>query len=278
MSSSASITQKKTMSQNTPEPKKDDSGYVAFGIAIALGFLVMKDTIPLLLLLAGGIAAWRIWKRYHKKQQDQLTHLDQVFYRLIRQNDGWITPLDLAMNAKLPAENVREYLDKRATEFSAQFEVTEQGGILYYFSTAKSWLLSSEDEQIDCLQKHEENSTLPPSQPPEPPQSESAKKNEVALFPVPPSPTKLPLEIPNSLNQLELAKRLNVHPSTLSKWKTKPQFIDWIRQKDPDKMTWKYSEKTKRFYPVFKSNTSSKDNQFLSQNKLENNLKKRKAN
>ena len=47
-----------------------------------------------------------------------------------------MTALDLAMNAKLPGSKVQEYLDKRASEFAADFEVTEQGGILYYFQVA----------------------------------------------------------------------------------------------------------------------------------------------
>ena len=261
------------MSQNTPEPKKDDSGYVVFGIAIALGLLVMKDTIPLLLLLVGGIGAWRFWKRYQKKQQEQLAHLNGVFYRLIKENNGWITPLDLAMNSQVGAEDVREYLDRKAMEFSAQFEVTEQGGILYYFSTTQAFISSLEDEEIEFLQHqpHQpgqtESSTPGASQSCEQPQPEPANKNEISLFPVPPS---VQAKIPDFLNQLELAKRLNVHPSTLSKWKTKPQFKDWCMQKDPDNITWNYSGKTKRFYPIFQPHHPSKSNPFLSQKSYDN--------
>lgn len=256
------------MSQNTPEPKKDEGGYVAFGIAITLGLLVMKDTIPLLLLLVGGLGAWRLWKRYQKKHLDKLTHLNLVFYRLIQENDGWITPLDLAMNSQVQAEDVREYLDKKATEFSAHFEVTEQGGIVYYFSTAQALISSSEFEEIQFLQNLTQNPLINASQPPEQPQPEPAKKNEISLFPVPPS---VQSQIPNSLNQLELAKRLNVHPSTLSKWKNKPQFPDWICQKDPDNITWKYSSQTKRFYPGFQSsNHQYRSNQLNKSNHYKN--------
>ncbi|WP_413162755.1 helix-turn-helix domain-containing protein [Capilliphycus salinus ALCB114379] len=263
------------MSQITPEPKKDEGGYVAFGIAIALGLLVMKDTIPLLLLLVGGLGAWRFWKRYQKKQLDKLTHLNQVFYRLVQENDGWITPLDLAMNSQVQAEDVREYLDRKATEFSAHFEVTDQGGIVYYFSTAQAVISSSEFEEIQFLQNQTVNSTPIASQPPEKPQPEPTKKNEVSLFPIPPS---IQAEIPENLNQLELAKRLNVHPSTLSKWKTKPQFTDWCCQKDPDNITWKFSNQTKRFYPVYQKNIQSQGNPFLNQNTVKTNYKNRQVN
>ncbi len=254
------------MSQNTPEPKKDESVTVVFGIAIALGLLVMKDTIPLLCLLAGGVGAWRLWKRYVRKRQDKFTHLDQVFYRLIRENDGWITPLDLAMNAQVPSEDVREFLDQKASEFSAQFEVTEQGGILYYFSTAQSLISSLEEEKIDGLPNIKAETVTAVD-------LNSEKPGEVSLFPVPLSPTPASLDIPENLNQLELAKRFNVHPSTLSKWKTKPQFKDWCYQRDPDHIIWQYSEEKKRFYPIIPQSIKSQGNPFLSQN-----LKKRQAN
>ncbi|ERT07022.1 hypothetical protein M595_3006 [Lyngbya aestuarii BL J] len=265
------------MSQNTPQQKKDDSGYVAFGIAIALGLLVMKDTIPLLVLLIGGVGAWRLWKHYAKKHLDQLTYLNQVFYRLIQDNQGWITPLDLAMNSQVNTEDVREFLDKKATEFSAQFEVTDQGGIVYYFSTAQALIDRLESEEIEFVNPIE-NPPVLPSQPPEAPQPKLPNKNEISLFPVPPDSNSNPSKIPSNLNQLELAKRLNVHPSTLSKWKTKPQFTDWCSQKDPDKITWEYSEENKRFYPVIPSKSMYKGNPFLTQNQAKNNYKNRQVN
>ncbi|EAW35797.1 helix-turn-helix transcriptional regulator [Lyngbya sp. PCC 8106] len=265
------------MSQNTPQQKKDDSGYVAFGIAIALGLLVLKDTIPLLLLLIGGIGAWRLWKHYDKKQQDKLTYLNQVFYRFIQENQGWITPLDLAMNSQVNPEDVREFLDKKATEFSAHFEVTDQGGIVYYFSTAQALISSLEAEEIECINQTE-NSTILPYQPPEQPQPELLNKNGISLFPVPPDFHSNQSETPSNLNQIELAKRLNVHPSTLSKWKTKASFPDWCSQKDPDHITWKYSEQNKRFYPVIPSKKSYAVNPFLTQNPVQNNYKNRQVN
>jgi hypothetical protein len=265
------------MSQNTPQHKKDDSGSIAFGIAIALGLLVMKDTIPLLLLLIGGIGAWRLWKHYDKKQQDRLTSLNQVFYRLIQDNQGWITPLDLAMNSQVNTEDVREFLDKKATEFSAHFEVTEQGGIVYYFSTAQALIDSLEDQENQGVNQTE-NQIISPNQPPEEPQPKLPNKNEISLFPVPPDSPSTQAEIPSNLNQIELAKRLNVHPSTLSKWKTKAQFSEWCKQKDPDQITWKYSEQDKRFYPVISAKKSYAGNPFLTQNQVQNNYKNRQVN
>ncbi|MEL7036801.1 MAG: hypothetical protein AAFO04_14435 [Cyanobacteria bacterium J06592_8] len=245
------------MSQNTPELKKDDGGYIVFGIAIALGLLVMKDVIPLLLFLVGGVGSWRLWKRYQKKQLDKQTHLNEVFYHLVKENEGWITPLDLAMNAQVSAEDVQGFLDQKATEFSAQFEVTDQGGILYYFSTAQAWLESSVNDQMELLETQAENLTSTASQFTEDLNTDSQisqtnpnNSKSVSLFPI---PSKIPADIPQNLNQLELAKRLKVHPNTVSRWKTKPQFQEWSFQKDPDQIAWQYSLKTRRFSPVFKS-------------------------
>lgn len=274
MDRSATTSQNETMSQNTPELKKDDGGYIVFGIAIALGLLVMKDVIPLLLLLVGGVASWRLWKRYQKKQQDKQTHLNEVFYQLVRENEGWITALDLAMNAQVSAEDVREFLDQKATEFSAQFEVTEQGGILYYFSTAQAWLESSVNDEVEWLEAQAESSTSNDSQALKYSKSEqkselpsSQNSKSVSLFPI---PSTIPANIPQNLNQLELAKRLKVHPNTVSRWKTKPQFQEWSHQKDPDRIAWQYSLKTRRFSPALNSkkqpNSQSPFHQFQPKN------------
>jgi hypothetical protein len=53
-----------------------------------------------------------------------------------------------------------------------------------------------------------------------------------------------------SLIQSELAKRLDVHSSTIGKRKSDPDFSEWSQSRDPDGIAWKYSRKTKEFLPV----------------------------
>ena len=55
-----------------------------------------------------------------------------------------------------------------------------------------------------------------------------------------------------SLIQAELAKRLDVHSSTVGKRKSDPDFSEWSQSRDPEGIAWKYSPKTKEFVPLEK--------------------------
>ncbi|MFP4101470.1 MAG: hypothetical protein ACLFWZ_12905, partial [Coleofasciculus sp.] len=56
-----------------------------------------------------------------------------------------------------------------------------------------------------------------------------------------------------TLIQAELAKRLDVHSSTIGKRKSDPDFAQWSQSKDPDGVAWEYSPETKEFLPVEES-------------------------
>ncbi|NET04340.1 MAG: hypothetical protein F6K09_29560 [Merismopedia sp. SIO2A8] len=49
--------------------------------------------------------------------------------------------------------------------------------------------------------------------------------------------------------QAELAKRLEVHSSTVGKRKTDPDFSQWSQSKDPDGIAWEYLPDSKEFLP-----------------------------
>ncbi len=53
-----------------------------------------------------------------------------------------------------------------------------------------------------------------------------------------------------SLIQAELAKRLDVHSSTVGKRKSDTDFSEWSQSRDPDGIAWKYSPETREFLPV----------------------------
>ncbi len=55
-----------------------------------------------------------------------------------------------------------------------------------------------------------------------------------------------------SLIQAELAKRLDVHSSTVGKRKSDPDFSEWSQSRDPEGIAWEYSPETKEFSPVNK--------------------------
>lgn len=50
--------------------------------------------------------------------------------------------------------------------------------------------------------------------------------------------------------QSELAKRLDVHSSTVYKRRSEPNFTDWTRNRDPDGLAWAYTDETKEYYRV----------------------------
>jgi hypothetical protein len=50
--------------------------------------------------------------------------------------------------------------------------------------------------------------------------------------------------------QSELAKRLDVHSSTIYKRRSEPNFTDWTRNRDPEGIAWGYEEATKEYYRI----------------------------
>jgi hypothetical protein len=50
--------------------------------------------------------------------------------------------------------------------------------------------------------------------------------------------------------QSELAKRLDVHSSTVYKRRSEPNFTDWTRNRDPEGIGWGYAEDRKEYYRV----------------------------
>ena len=50
--------------------------------------------------------------------------------------------------------------------------------------------------------------------------------------------------------QSELAKRLDVHSSTIYKRRSEADFTDWTRNRDPDGLGWGYAEAAKEYYRI----------------------------
>lgn len=55
---------------------------------------------------------------------------------------------------------------------------------------------------------------------------------------------------PKLLLQAELAKRFDVHSSTVYKRRDEPDFAEWSRSKDPEGIAWQYLPDTKQFCPL----------------------------
>ncbi len=233
-------------------------GYVPIVLPVALGMVALVGASRIAVPLAVAIGlAWG-WKRYQQQKKKQ-AHLNTIFYRLIQDNHGRITALDFAIKANLSGEEARQYLEERAVEFSAQFEVSEKGGVMYYFETTSSGGRKEPPKQLESKQAAIEV-----------PARESTRASEL-LAPAESPQAALPGELPSveagketapkvpvanlsccqsPLNQAELARRFNVHANTVSKRKTGPEFPEWSRSKDPAGIAWEYNPATRTFSPL----------------------------
>lgn len=66
--------------------------------------------------------------------ESEQKRIELVFLELIENNSGKITVLQLARNAQISTQSPKEYLDEKAKELSANFEVNEDGNVSYRFS------------------------------------------------------------------------------------------------------------------------------------------------
>ncbi|AFY68284.1 ribosomal protein L7/L12 [Geitlerinema sp. PCC 7407] len=76
---------------------------------------------------------WIVWGLYSDRRKARLKQVQDAFYRLVRQHHGRVTVLNFAMEAELPGEEAKAFLDARSREFGVTFDVMEDGGIVYQF-------------------------------------------------------------------------------------------------------------------------------------------------
>jgi hypothetical protein len=107
--------------------------------------LIALFVISLIVALVGAVLAvtaiatplvvvWWLWRQVFVKKQEQQSHLNSVFYQLLQDNCGRVTLLDFALKTNLTGSEAKQYLDQRAQEFMADFEVTQKGEIVYCFA------------------------------------------------------------------------------------------------------------------------------------------------
>ena len=96
--------------------------------------LLLQLLLPWLLVLGGAALGYGLWHRHTARQRQRQQSLNQVFYTLLQAQQGRISVLDFAMQAQLTGPEARQYLDTQARAFSARFEPTPQGDVLYVFS------------------------------------------------------------------------------------------------------------------------------------------------
>jgi len=87
--------------------------------------------------LLGGWLALDLYRQSKREQQALQQQKNQLlqsnFYQMLQEHQGKITVLGFAMQSHLSAADARNYLDKKAKEFNANFQVNEEGAVSYHF-------------------------------------------------------------------------------------------------------------------------------------------------
>ncbi|KJH71079.1 hypothetical protein UH38_14495 [Aliterella atlantica CENA595] len=211
-------------------------------IAILIVFLFATWRIILALLLFS--VGLNLWQQYQWQKWSQ--QVDPLFYNLIQHNQGSITPLDLAMKANFSAATAKRYLESKAHEFGAQCRNYESQDPIYYFMTAS--ILGSildDSEPVRSLPQSQHTEQLALSEEsiatPSAPDSEAPENLEASDEAASDS---------SALIQSDLAKRLDVHSSTIYKRRDDADFSEWTKTRDPEGIAWAYDPETRLFSPL----------------------------
>ena len=82
-------------------------------------------------LFAG--AGYLLWGSRQQNQKQLRDRLQSTFYNLVEQNQGRISVLLFAKEANITGTEAKQYLDLKAKEFNALFDLSNEGGVYYYF-------------------------------------------------------------------------------------------------------------------------------------------------
>lgn len=84
-------------------------------------------------LPAGAIATGLYLNLRRRERQRQAAQLRSAFFSLLQQQQGYADVLSYVRLTGLSAEAAKAYLDQRAKEFMAEYEVSPSGQIFYDF-------------------------------------------------------------------------------------------------------------------------------------------------
>ncbi|MGB2924673.1 MAG: hypothetical protein WBB82_05195 [Limnothrix sp.] len=235
----------------------DGKGLLILILPFALVVSLLITAWPLIVLAIAFSVGWRLWQEYQWQQLSVAINPD--FRRLIETHQGKITVADLALQTGLPGRSARWFLNRKAQEYGAQAIAYENRGIIYYFLTVGALGNMFDDSDPDFELEADFYEPNEPSASPNDiaqlieletgnPQNLSDISSLVDLHAV--------LEL-TSLIQADLAKRLNVHPSTLRKRREEEGFTAWSQEKDPNSIAWQYEPESKQFVPYLAADQQS---------------------
>lgn len=116
-------------------------------------------------LASGG---WLVWNDHQQRRRQTEQRLQAIFFQLLRQGQGYISVLPFAMQTELNAAAAKAYLDQRAREFCADFQVSDTGQVFYYFDVngispkqlGGAVALEQFDVVLEAFPLHEQHSVI----------------------------------------------------------------------------------------------------------------------
>ncbi len=227
-------------------------------LPFALLVTVVIAAWPLIVLAIALAIAWKLWQEYQWQQLSMAINPD--FRRLVEIHQGKVTVADLALKTGLSGSSARWFLSRKAKEYGAQAVSYQNRGIVYYFLTAGALgnMFDMSDPDFDL-----DEDFIETDQP-------SASPSDIAqlLDIEDETDADLPTSFANvsaltnmedveastdtnqKLIQADLAKRLDVHPSTLRKRRREQDFAQWSQSRDPDGIAWQYDPEDRQFFPT----------------------------
>lgn len=252
------------------------AGVLILIIPFAFGFVVLYQLWPLLLAVAVLIVALKAWQNY--QWQKWCGEINPYFNQLIKENRGYLTPVDLSLKANLTARDAQTFLTRKSDEYGTLPKNVKDKGFVYYFPTASalgsifddsepepainSYQLAGKESNklsvrgIAQLAKQEQNdSGETPSSVAQLTREETTSPSVILEPEVEESSLgeieeNIAIDVGQSLIQAELAKRLDLNTSTVGRRKSDPDFEEWSQSKDPEGVAWRYEDATKLFVAV----------------------------
>ena len=129
---------------STQNPSNNEKADIP-GIIANLLFFGLTPTV---------MGSWLVWGNSQQGQQQARDRLQATFFKLLRENNGHINVLRFSMEANINGEAAKAYLDERAREFNAAFNVTEEGKLFYTFDAEFNQpfvgILPSQSAETEC--------------------------------------------------------------------------------------------------------------------------------
>jgi len=129
-------------------------GLILLSLVVVLLLRLLLPVLATIGFVAGGYWLWQQYRNQQQRYQRQQARIHAQFYQLLRQQQGRISVLDFAMRTRLSGADAQNYLNTQAQAFSAFFETTLSGDLIYVFNTTHSDRVQQEAHQARAYSEH----------------------------------------------------------------------------------------------------------------------------